>query len=53
MKCPKCKNVTNLRGSETVGSTIRRMRVCPKCGHRFLTYEVTQEDMIEHGMMEF
>jgi transcriptional repressor NrdR len=42
MRCPNCKRpdsrVTNSRtGAE--GSSIRRRRECPACGHRFTTFE--------------
>jgi len=34
-------------GSESLGHTVRRIRVCPKCGHKFLTYEIAQIDLSE------
>lgn len=42
MRCVKCDSVSNLVGSESLGYTVRRIRVCPKCGHKFLTYEIPQ-----------
>ena len=47
MECTKCGSVTNLVGSESLNHTVRRMRVCPKCGHKFLTYEIPQTDVPE------
>jgi len=47
MKCVKCGSVSNLMGSESLGHTVRRIRVCPKCGHKFLTYEIAQIDLSE------
>lgn len=55
MQCSRCGSVTNLVGSESLGHTVRRMRVCPKCGNKFLTYEIPQmeipeaEDFVENG----
>lgn len=47
MQCPKCQSTTNLVGSESLGHTVRRMRVCPKCGHKFLSYEIPQAELEE------
>ncbi len=42
MKCPYCAhNDSRVVDSRSVeeGTSIRRRRECPKCGHRFTTYE--------------
>jgi transcriptional repressor NrdR len=50
MRCPKCgcqeDKVIDSRASRE-GATIRRRRVCEKCGHRFTTYEELEHE----GMM--
>lgn len=40
MKCPKCGNVTNLKESRSIGISIERYRRCPRCDHKFMTYEI-------------
>ncbi|MFZ9315688.1 MAG: hypothetical protein ACO24P_00085 [Candidatus Nanopelagicaceae bacterium] len=47
MQCIKCGSISNLVGSESLGHSVRRMRVCPKCGHKFLTYEIPQTEIVE------
>lgn len=55
MKCVKCDSLSNLMGSESIGHTVRRLRICSKCGHKFLTYEIPQrgldqaEEFVESG----
>jgi transcriptional repressor NrdR len=42
MYCPKCLNLhTDVSDSRVIndGKTVRRRRVCPKCGYRFSTLE--------------
>ena len=43
MKCVKCKSETKVKDSRTHQDTIRRRRICKKCGHRFFTFEVAEE----------
>jgi transcriptional repressor NrdR len=47
MRCPKCggqdDKVIDSRASRE-GATIRRRRVCEKCGHRFTTYEEVEHE---------
>lgn len=43
MDCPKCKNISNLSGSQGLGATVRRYRKCPNCDYRFWTYEIPEE----------
>jgi transcriptional repressor NrdR len=46
MRCPKCHaDDTKVIDSRDVGegSSIRRRRLCPACGHRFTTYERLEE----------
>lgn len=60
MRCPKCKNedtkVVDSRPARN-GDSIRRRRVCPKCGFRFTTYEVLDTCQIrvrkENGRLEY
>lgn len=41
MNCPYCKSIdTIVKDSRPSGDTIRRRRLCNKCGRRFSTYEV-------------
>lgn len=35
----------SMKGMDEIIDVRRRRRVCPKCGHRFTTYEVHQEDL--------
>ena len=42
MKCPSCSHIDSKVIDSRPGtdnSTIRRRRLCPKCGKRFTTYE--------------
>lgn len=44
--CPKCKNGrTSVIDSRDSGTTIRRRRKCPKCEHRYTTYEVVEGEI--------
>ena len=47
MLCPKCRSlddkVIDSRGSRE-GATIRRLRECLQCGHRFTTYEEIEHE---------
>lgn len=53
-QCPKfcetCGGETMVRDSRisTRTQAIRRRRKCLKCGHRFTTYEVTDDDMKQY-----
>lgn len=41
MRCPKCKKKTDVVDSRpAAGNQVRRRRKCPKCSHKFTTYEV-------------
>lgn len=49
MKCPFCsKPDTHVLESRTVelGLTVRRRRICEKCGKRFTTYEKTKNHVL-------
>ena len=43
MRCVKCKGATKVKDSRSHKNTIRRRRICKKCGHRFFTFEVAEE----------
>lgn len=43
MDCIKCGNVSNLIGSDSLRETVRRWRLCPKCGYRYFTYEIPEQ----------
>lgn len=45
MKCPKCKDETKVLEKRNTpdSEAIRRRRECLICGHRFTTYEKTEE----------
>jgi transcriptional regulator NrdR family protein len=49
MNCEKCDSVSNLMGSESLRHTIRRMRTCPRCGHKFFTYEIPESQIETAG----
>ena len=46
-KCEECstEDISIIDSRFTLDSTIRRRRVCNKCGCRFTTYEVRKEDL--------
>ena len=40
MRCPKCESRTRVSDSRPQDSgEVYRMRVCPKCRYRFITFE--------------
>ena len=43
MRCVKCKGETKVKDSRSHRHTIRRRRMCKKCGHKFFTFEVAEE----------
>ena len=45
MDCPRCGNVSNLKGSYGMRQTVRRFRECPKCNYKFFTYEIPEKDI--------
>lgn len=51
MECPKCKStyveVIDTRPAEN--NSIRRRRICRDCSHRFTTYELTVQEIIDNN----
>jgi transcriptional regulator NrdR family protein len=43
VRCVKCKGETKVKDSRSHRHTIRRRRMCKKCGHKFFTFEVAEE----------
>lgn len=49
MQCPQCKRLTStVINSRPVNKMIKRRRKCAKCGHTWLTVEMTYIDF-EHA----
>ena len=52
MKCPKCKEGTAVvKETRPSKSGLRRRRQCDLCEHKFTTYEMTDENLLEIGSM--
>lgn len=45
MNCEKCGNLSNLIDSDNLQITVRRWRFCPKCNHKFHTYEIPSKSL--------
>ncbi len=58
MNCPRCKEKTRVIDSRSdrdnvhfsnIFGTVRRIRLCEKCGNRFKTIEMTDEELDNWG----
>lgn len=45
MNCLNCGYVSDLIRSWSLEGTIKRFRKCSKCGHKFFTYEVPEDEL--------
>lgn len=43
MRCPKCGSDTKVTDSRERMKGIYRRRICPKCGHKFSSYEFVSD----------
>lgn len=52
MKCPKCPGTGWVMGSREKDGSVRRRRVCRKCGYRWTTSEIpidSLKDLIDQA----
>ena len=45
MNCTRCGHISNLTQSWSLDGTVKRYRKCPKCDHKFFTYEIPEESL--------
>lgn len=44
--CPKCRSGSHVTNSRQTHGTVRRRRECERCGHRWTTREISDEEWL-------